>query len=713
MNAEQSTGMERSAPRAAPPVPDWASRRQRRWTHRAVARFAPTLRAEVEYLCRSAKAPRLRTMREFAEEEIILPPGGDYAGRRFRVETQPYVGLWFDAVDSGRWTTHVATGPTQSGKTLSCFVIPILYHLFEVGEPVVCGLPNLQMASEKWGNDLRPVIEASRYAALLPRTGDGSRDGARVDLIRFRNGAVLKFMGAGGGDKQRAHFTTRVVVITEAEAFAALGESSYEADKIEQLLGRLRSFTAERRRVYMECTVTTELGVIWKRYQAGTASRIALPCPHCYAWVTPGRENLAGWQDAADELAAREGARWHCPACGEAWSEDERRAANLRGVLVHRGQTIRTLNAGKTWPPRFELTGDAPRTMTLGFRWDPWNNLFLSAADIGEDEWRAARDPDEESTHRKLCQFVWAIPTKPGAVELTPLDAKVLAQRFGETPRGLVPAEAEYVTIHIDLGKWLAHYVVLASRADARSHVVEYGRFDVPSDDFAPDQAVLVALRSFRERVLAGWARAAGGRPRVPDVVWIDARWQGQAGSDPVYLFVRESNAQAGRKLFWPALGYGQGQAQTRTYHEPRRAAGAVKKLGLRYYVSWSEEHKLYLIHVDGDFWKAQLHAGLAAPADAAGAVTLYVAPAKEHTAFVKHLTAERQVTDFVPGRGEVTKWVRESRQNHWLDAAYNALAAAHFCGARLVQPEKTPAAPAPPRTPADGGRRAIRRMYG
>lgn len=82
-----------------------------------------------------ARPRPLRTMRTFAEEEIVIPDG-PYVGRRFRCSRQPYTGLWFDQVDSGRWNRCVATGPTQSGKTLSCFIIPLLYHLFEIQETV-------------------------------------------------------------------------------------------------------------------------------------------------------------------------------------------------------------------------------------------------------------------------------------------------------------------------------------------------------------------------------------------------------------------------------------------------------------------------------------------------------------------------------------------------------------------------------------------------
>ena len=135
---------------------------------------------------------RLRSMRQFAEEEIVVP-SGPYAGRRFRCARQPYTGLWFEQIDSGNWSRCVATGPTQSGKSLSCFVIPLLYHLFEMAETVICGLPDMDMAADKWREDLMPVIENSRFRDLLPSAGGGSR-GGRVESLQFANGATLKFM---------------------------------------------------------------------------------------------------------------------------------------------------------------------------------------------------------------------------------------------------------------------------------------------------------------------------------------------------------------------------------------------------------------------------------------------------------------------------------------------------------------------------------------
>ncbi|MCC7336838.1 MAG: phage terminase large subunit family protein [Pirellulaceae bacterium] len=246
---------------------------------------------DLRWFLEQSKPRRLRTMRQFAEDEIVLP-SGPFAGSRFRVHRQPYTGLWFDQVDSGQFSRFVATGPTQSGKTIACFVIPLLYHLFEYGETVICGLPDMDMATDKWREDLLPIIERSKYRDQLPKQGSGSRGGL-VQSLQFRNGATLKFMSGGGGDKSRAAFTSRVVVITETDGRNEPGRNSRESDKISQLIARTRAF-GHRSRIYMECTVSTETGRTWQEYTRGTCSHIVLPCPLCNAWVSPEREHLVG-----------------------------------------------------------------------------------------------------------------------------------------------------------------------------------------------------------------------------------------------------------------------------------------------------------------------------------------------------------------------------------------------------------------------------------
>jgi hypothetical protein len=94
------------------------------------------------------------------------------------------------------------------------------------------------------------------------------------------------------------------------------------------------------------------------------------------------------------------------------------------------------------------------------------------------------------------------------------------------------------------------------------------------------------------------------------------------------------------------------------------------------------------LVHVNADQWKSEYHQGLAMPATEPLAITLYdAASMTEHDDFCQQFTAERQIEKWFEGRGELRAWERVERQNHQLDAGYNATAAGHFIFTRRQQP--------------------------
>lgn len=130
-------------------------------------------------------------MRQWAEDTIIIP-AGPCKGEPFRCDTQPFARLFLDEVDTGQWERIATTGPTQTGKSLICYVIPVLYHLFAVVETVAAGLPNLNIAQDKWAEDFLPVIEAApALRELLPIRGEGSRGGVGQGFGRAGRGVVF------------------------------------------------------------------------------------------------------------------------------------------------------------------------------------------------------------------------------------------------------------------------------------------------------------------------------------------------------------------------------------------------------------------------------------------------------------------------------------------------------------------------------------------
>jgi len=646
--------------------------------------------AEFQWFSRVARPPRLRALSEFAEREVVIPKG-KYRGSRLRYHRQPYVRLLFEAIDSGQWTRFAVVGCVQSGKTLCGLIVPLLYYLFERKETVICGVPVAELAADKWREEIRPAIRASQYHRWLPRQGKGSRDGGNLDAVAFRNGATLKFMTGRSRDEKRSAFTSRIVVVTEVDKMDEGISTSRETDPISQLEARTASYSAEERRLFLECTVSVPTGRIWQEYQAGTQSRIVCRCPHCGDWVTPEREHLLGWKEAASKKASAEAAYWACPSCGQVLTEHERAAMNLGGVLVHRGQEI---------DPEGHLHGPLPETDTLGFRWNAFNNLFWSAGDVAREEWAAlhGEDLNEDETERKLRQFYWAVPWEPPEFETAPLKVETLRRRLAESRRGFVPAGVKCLTMGVDLGKWVSYWVLVAWFDNGGGVVVDYGTFEVPSKDQDVALALLAALRTFRdETVERGWPMA-GGEARVPEQVWIDSGYK----PEPVHAFVRE----AGNR-YRACLGLGIGQHYQRRYTHPGKVGGNVRHLGQEYHVVWRPEDRAFVIEVNADGWKRWLHDRLATPPDQPGALVLYhTSDPREHTSYCKQLTAERHFEEFLPGKGTVIRWERLSRANHLLDASYLACAAGHLCGVRVV-PQPKP--PVPSRTPAAAAVDALR----
>ncbi len=613
--------------------------------------------ARCEHLAKYGRVSAVRTMRQFAEEDVVIPDG-DFVGQLFRVRRQPVHGLWFDEIDSGHWSRFSFVACQQSGKTLAGFVIPAMYHLFETQETVIVGLPTMDIARDKWEVDIKPAIEASRFAEYLPSSGPGSKGGT-PELITFKNGAHLKFMSGGGGDEKRSAFTSRVLVVTEADKLDETGAGSDEGTKLRQLEGRTR-FYGNRKRVYLECTVSEESGCIWQEWLNGSAGLVHLPCPGCGEYVAPERDNFVMWEEAEEEIDA-EGARFSCPACGEVWSEEQRHRQLQNAKVIHRGQECSS--SGK-------VSGDLPRTRTCGFRYSAALNAFADTAMIGVDEWKAKRAIDEDLADRELLQWTWAWPPEPRVKTEEPLDVQTLMMRQSNLPRQQLPDDVQTITAGVDARKEQLEWFVVASRGDGGPLCVDYGYEPVPVHKMDLSDALKAAVSELQTRFDYGWQIGTSGERRSVDLVLLDSHWE----TDALY------EACWRHPLWTPAMGFGFKQHRA-AYLAPKKKDKAKPVLGDAWHMAEMKrlidgrQRKFLLAEMNADVWKGRLHRSLSVDVDHPHALLLPKSGKPDgRKSLAKQLTAERQVSEYVAGKGTVTKWESVFYLNHWLDAAYMAL---------------------------------------
>lgn len=612
---------------------------------------------------------------EFAERYIRLATG-PFRGQPFRVNRQPFTGLLFRELDSGQWPEVHITGPSQSSKTLSGFVIPTLRDIVELREDVLIGVPEADMAADKWDKDFLPTLrESPELFWLIPQAGPGSRGGRIKDRITLGNGVDIKIMSRGGNDTAKAGYTARRIRVTESAGFSQASEVSVEADPLRQLKARQRSFRRAERSLIVEGTVTIdeELPIRARGKDdddklISTRSRIVSQCPHCGEWICPQREHLVGWQDAESEQEAADKACFACPACGFGINDEQRRLSMADCRLIHWGQSIDSQG---------RVVGDLPPVSTLWFQWHAWHNLLLDAADTAIDEWKASQleegTAERENAEKELCQFAHSMPFKSKLAVNEQLSPQIVRKRTDEWQKNLLPADTRLLTIGIDIGKWTSWWFATAFRENGGLHCPAYGAFDVcRSEDDDLEERLLHALKEFNNQVvLAGFAVEGGDGLRLPDGVAVDIGFQPDTIGKAVRCFGKSWSNR------WMAMrGRGKSIRQNNGgYNHPTQLTDSRPKSGTRWYADWNFERGIPEVTFDADHWLLHMQDRLRIAKDKPGALTFFRADTpNEHAKVSHHLTSEQLKKTWDPEKGGlVEKWVK-SGENHYGDACKMSL---------------------------------------
>jgi len=431
-----------------------------------------------------------RSIHEFAEQEVIVPKG-PRRGTYFDCQFAPCMNFVFDAIMDKRWRKVAVVGPTQSGKSLVCNNIPMLYTLFELQEDIIVGIPDMELARGIWMEKIKPVICSTRFEALLPTKGAGARGGVPV-AIELGNGAFLRFMGAGGGDAQRSSHTARIVIMTEVDKMDDIGEASEEADPVSQIEMRADAY-GDTSKILLECTPSSEGGRIWQEVTVlGTGSRPWVPCPHCGRYQALEKKGLV--YDSEDALTAEETARYKCAHCESLWTDHERRVALKTPLLVHKTQEVDETGT---------VIGDEPRTKTFGFHFNVLYSPMQSIGKTAAQQWEA--DASEYKEKKKaMVQSKWAMPwSEDTGPDLTCSFSFLNTRAKGsQTRMGKVPEWADYILMEVDVQKRWLYWHCEAYKHDGTSKVIEYGITDIVDES---DRAIVKALDQTNDIAMEGW----------------------------------------------------------------------------------------------------------------------------------------------------------------------------------------------------------------
>ena len=275
-------------------------------------------------------------------------------------------------------------------------------------------------------------------------------------------------------------------------------------------------------------------------------------------------------------------------------------------------------------------------------------------------------------------------PPVEDQIETIGLTNRIVMSRTGGIPRGTVPAWCEYLTAGLDIGRRTINWTVVAWQTGMRGHVVDYGTDPVYSpdgshkDEIVQQQiadAVLVSLMKWRDwETETGWKSESAPDNRHADIVTVDSGYMESA----VYDFTRANV----NKKYKATKGFGTLQ---KTRYKTGREPKAGRRHGHHYFVQGLKEERVYLYHVDADYWKQIVQNGFLIEPGKLGSLTLFGDDKIRHAEYSKQICAEQWVREFKTGTGFVEGYRQHYRHNHYLDSTAGAAVAAAIAGCKVL----------------------------
>jgi phage terminase large subunit GpA-like protein len=408
---------------------------------------------------------------------------------------------------------------------------------------------------------------------------------------------------------------------------------------------------------------------IWRLWQTGTMHHWAWPCPHCLEYFIPRFAHLKWESDEGEHKTtpaqAKRSAYVQCPGCGGVLTDQDKPELNARGVFVAPGQVIAADG---------EVIGEPPDSSTLSFWVSGLASPFVSFGQRAETYLDAVREASAEKIQ---------VAINAGFGELFSIgggDApswNEVSECRSEYSLGEIPQGVRVLICSCDIQKDRIYFVTRGWGERATSWLVDFGCLHGETIE----QGIWTDLADLIQAGVCGVPLRlvlidGGYRPGGVDELPLN-RVYDFARQFPRLVRVTKGSSTAMRT---PLVA---SNIEVTTRH------GTPAKAGLK------------LLRLDTDFFKSWLFERIRRPHGQPGSWYL---PHDISEDFCRQVVSEARVR-LASGR---VKWVRRSRQNHYLDCESMNAAGAHLLNvARIgagVRPTAQPVKAPEPDDDVEGG---------
>jgi len=365
-----------------------------------------------------------------------------------------------------------------------------------------------------------------------------------------------------------------------------------------------------------------------------------------------------GWVEKWPSEWLKEDGLWHTYIAMR--GQDQR-----KGDRYGRNATQFFLDNEKAMIAGGELLADNYKAIVLADGWitvhSAWQVVFNAIAD---------------TSYEAFCTEYQNDPPLIEEVQTLELTHQHVASCCSKLKRGVKPDWADIVVRAIDMGKIDCWWIDLAFAMDGTGAVIDYGKFHTfglskASNNEAIEKAMLSALSSF-----------VNGREDSYEVDYalVDSGYK----PDAVYEACRRLEQN-----YFPSKG------PDSAYRQPKLRDDGTVKLFFECHCTQVKDRDgrdVWLFHPNTEYWKNWLQERFVGDpwegeSRRVSSMALFeVDDLREHTAFAKSIISERLELVPLPGKAFKKQWhVVDRSNNHWLDAAGYACAAASCLGVRLV----------------------------